>query len=296
MNRYKYVLLTPARNAAKTLAKTLDSVVAQSVRPARYVIISDGSIDHTDELAQLYAKKYDFILFKKVEHDKTAGFAGKVRAINAGMKELHDAQYDFIGNLDADISFEPHYFETIFHLFDEDKKLGIAGGHICELVDSKCTPQAISPNSVAGAVQLFRKECFFQIGGYLPLQSGAIDAAAEIIARSKGWHVKTVFDLKVIHHGPVLTGNSSPIARFYRHGKNNFRLGYHPFFQISSALGRLLKKPYFIGGAAFLAGYLSQILTREKRCLPDEVVNYLRNEQMIRLAAAGKKMFAGGKD
>ncbi|KMQ51476.1 Glycosyl transferase [Chitinispirillum alkaliphilum] len=279
----KYVLVTPVRNGEATIEKTIASVLAQTIQPQCWVIVSDGSEDKTDEIIKRYVQKNSIIRFRRVEHDITMGFAGKVRAINTGLLELKKFEYNFIGNLDADISFECDYFHRILNHFNSDRNLGIAGGHICEFYNQRYTPQAISSNSVAGAVQLFRRDCFEQIGGYLPLSTGGIDSAAEILARSKGWKVKTIFDLQVIHHGPVLTGSLSPTARLFMQGNNNYRLGYHPLFQLASSLKRIKSKPLLIGALAYLAGYFMFVIKKAPKVLPEDAITFLRNEQLRRL-------------
>ena len=280
-----YVIVTPARNEEAHIGRLIECVIAQTVRPLRYVIVSDGSTDRTDEIVRSYADAHDFITFVRAEDQVGArkNFGSKVLAFNAGYATLKGLDYDFIGNLDADVSFPPDYFERLLPRFDADPDLGLAGGDIHEMIAGEARPRIASKDSICGAVQLFRRECFEDIGGYRPLPRGGIDAAAEIMARMKGWRVRVQTDLPVIAHRPVMTGNKGPLATRFNKGVQNHYLGYHPLFQLAVSAKHLVQPPYVLGGFSILAGYLTSILRRTPHALPAEVVAYLRREQLAKL-------------
>ncbi len=104
--RLVYVLVTPARNEAENIERTIQSVVAQTHLPKRWVIVSDGWTDQTDEIVKKYASEYPWIEIVRMPGHGDRQFAGKVYCFNAGLKKLHGVEYAIIGNLDADISFE----------------------------------------------------------------------------------------------------------------------------------------------------------------------------------------------
>jgi glycosyltransferase involved in cell wall biosynthesis len=279
-----YVLVTSAYNEEKNIKHTLDSVVSQSMLPTKWVIASDGSTDSTDAIILEYAHTYPFIRYLRIEKKEKHSYGAKVRALNKGFEILDVPGWDFIGVLDADISFDVHYFETLYGHFCENPKLGVTGGMIVELHNGRIKPQNISfESSVAGAVQLFRRECFARIGRFIPLPYGSEDAAAEITARTYGWQVKTCTALKVLHYGFVGKGSGHIIKAKYRRGQSYYQLGYHPLFQLTRFLFRILDKPYFIGSLAELAGYAGSYLLNGKKMLPQETIRFLRKEQMIRL-------------
>jgi hypothetical protein len=170
--------------------------------------------------------------------------------------------------------------------FDQNPKLGIGGGIILELVDGKFVSQNISTNSVAGAVQLFRRACYEAIGGYQALKGGGVDAVAEIMARHQGWLVETFPDLPVRHHRRVTSGSSSVLSTEFRLGQTAYRLGYQPVFALAISLSRLPRRPYVIGGLAHGMGYCWAYVRREKVQLPNETVKFLRSEQLQRLKQA----------
>jgi glycosyltransferase involved in cell wall biosynthesis len=291
MTRKQYVLITPARNEEGNIERLIESVLSQTILPKKWIIVSDGSTDRTDKIVAGYAEKHELIHPVSTGKQGRGDFASKALAFKAGYEKLGDAAYEFLGNLDADLSFDADYFERILGHFEADPKLGIAGGIIWELVGNRFVPSRTSLNSVAGAVQLFRRECYQSIGGYIPLEKGGIDAAAQIMARMRGWRVQTFPELLVRHHRRVLTGSSRILSTRFREGMTNYLLGYHPFFQIMSCSYRVIDRPYLVGTLHVFAGYIWASLQRHKRAVPDDVVKFLRSEQMARLA----RPFARGK-
>src|SRR5262249_49208180 len=159
------VLVTPARNEEAFIEATIESVVSQTVLPRRWVIVSDGSTDRTDQIVATYAARHPWIAFVRRPEHADRHFAAKVRSFNAGYEALHGEAFDVVGNLDADITFEMDYFEFLLGRFALDPKLGVAG---TPFVDRDATYDYRFTNieHVSGACQLFRRECFEGIGGY----------------------------------------------------------------------------------------------------------------------------------
>jgi hypothetical protein len=168
-NGHSYALISAARNEKDYIERTLNSVVSQRLLPKKWVIVSDGSTDRTDEIISKYVKKYDFIQLVRVEDQKLRDFSSKVYAINIGYENLRNCNYNYLGNLDADISFSSRYYENILTEFEEDPRLGIAGGFIYEQINGQfeCLTYN-SSSSVAGTIQMFRRECYENINGYIP--------------------------------------------------------------------------------------------------------------------------------
>ena len=286
-----YVLVTPARNEEAHIEKTIEAVLSQTIQPRRWVIVSDGSVDRTDEIVARYARSHAIIQLVRSAKQGQRNFGSKTKAFEVGYQQLKDIPHGFLGNLDADVSFAANYYEQILQQFQIHPYLGIGGGIILELINNQFVPQRISLNSVAGAIQLFRRQCYQAIGGYIPIPTGGIDAAAEILARKHGWGVQTFAEIPVYHHRRVTTGRASVLrARFYQ-GVTNYTLGYHPLFQTMSCLYRVAQRPYVVVSAFTLFGYVWSCLKRSRRVLPDEVIRYLRSEQMARMA----RFFLAGK-
>ena len=192
MGSRKYVLISSAYNEARNILKTIESVIQQSSIPSEWILLSDGSNDGTDDIIKRYSESIDFIRFARMERAATHSFGSKVRAINHGLASLSVSDFDYLGILDTDISFKRDYFSSLLDEFDRDERLGVAGGNIVQDIDGRLVRRIRSMNSVAGAVQFFRRACFEATTGFQPMEFGGEDAAVEIMARMKGWTVKTI--------------------------------------------------------------------------------------------------------
>ena len=255
-NRGRYVIVTPTKDNAASIGATLASVVAQTERPARWVIVSDGSTDGTDDIVRACADVHPFIRLIRRPAAEAVGYGSKVAAFNVGRQSLVDVDYEFVGNLDADVSFEPDYFQRLLDTFASNPSLGVAGGAVIEDLGRHEVAQRISANSVAGAVQLFRRACFDDTGGFVALPLGGEDSSVEIMARARGWQVQTLFDLPVRHQGRIGVRNGRSTQARFRKGVTNYLLGYDPLFQAVLSAYRMRDRPYVIGGLSMFAGYV----------------------------------------
>src|SRR5260370_34012852 len=196
----KYVLITPARNEAAFIEQTVESVVAQTVRPAKWVIVSDGSTDGTDEIVSKYAAENPWIELIRMPERRERHFAGKVYAFEAGYANVRGMKYNAIGNLDGDVSFDNDLFSFLLQKLAGDGSLGLVGAPCIESSEETYDYRFSSVDDVSGACQLFRRECFEEVGGYTPLKEGGIDYVALITARMKGWRTRTLTEKVCIHH------------------------------------------------------------------------------------------------
>lgn len=280
-----YILITPARNEEKHIATTINSIVNQTILPEMYVVVSDGSTDKTDDIVKSYETQYSFIKLLRFEKNKEANFSSKVFAFNAGLETIqkHVSNYNFIGNIDADISFDNDYFEKLLNIFDSEPNLGIAGGQIYEKHKGKLVRHRNSSYSVAGAVMMFRKDCYNAVGGYIPIEVGGEDSTAEITARARGWKVRTISELQVMHNKPCLSGGRNYLHSKFKQGLSNYLIGYHPLFQFAVCINRIIDKPYFAGAIAMFAGYIWGSIKRKKKLMPSDVIRFMRKEQLAKL-------------
>jgi glycosyltransferase involved in cell wall biosynthesis len=284
-----FVLVTAAYNEESYIERTIQSIVAQSSLPSRWAIVSDGSTDRTDEIVNDYASRYPFIQLVRITEEHPRNFAAQVYAINRGCKHLQNEQYQYIGNVDADVCFEPDYFTKMLERFGHDPKLGIAGGYIFERHNGIFEERAMnSENSVAHAVQMFRRECFETIGGYTALPYGGPDWYIQVQARMQGWHVRAFPDLPVQHYRPT-GGADRPFRGLFRQGRMDHSLGSYPPFELMKIVRRFRAKPYVIGSLVRLSGFVWGYLSNEKRMVSDEFVRYLRSEEKARLLGIFKK-------
>jgi len=279
----EYIIITPAHNEEEFIERTIVAMEAQTVRPRRWIIVNDASDDTTADIVRGYCQRNKFMKLVNVERPAGRHFGNKARAFNRGLAEVGDEKYGYIGNLDADISLGPNYYENILREFDKDPKLGIAGGIIFTRIGNEFVTCDKTLDSVAGAVQLFRRTCYDEIGGYPVLSQGGIDTAAEITARMKGWKVRKFPENRAFEYRRTGTAMVGPLISRIKEGRHFHSLGYGALFYFLRCVYRLMDRPVILGSVAGLAGYLESVLRRQPIVLPPETVRYLRVEQREKL-------------
>ena len=282
-NVSNYVIITPARNEEAFIGKTINAVVSQTLKPLRWVIVNDGSTDKTKAIVESFLPAHDFIHLINIDRGGKTNFGAKAIAFRHGVDSVQALDYQFIGNLDADIFLKPDYYENVLSKFHEDPKLGIGGGIVYTTIGNKFCTSDETLDSVGGAVQLFRKACFEVVGGYPSLKFGGIDAAAEIKAKMLGWEVKKFPELKVYELRRTGSSQGKPLTAKAREGRRFHSLAYTTSFYFVRCLYRLKDKPPILGGLAAFYGFMESSLRRRPILLDPDVVAYLQNEQRKRL-------------
>jgi biofilm PGA synthesis N-glycosyltransferase PgaC len=289
-NLPSYVLITPARNEAAFIELTLKSVVAQTVPPAKWVIVNDGSTDATEEIVKKYAAVYPWIDLIQMPERRERSFAGKAAAVNAGFQRVEGLEYEVMGNLDADVSFEPDYFEFLMARFAENPRLGV-GGTAFQEGNLAYNYEFVGIEHVSGMCQMFRRKCFEDIGGYASVKSGGIDLIAVLSARAKGWETRTFVEKSFVHHrtqgGALHTGLRGRLNM----GRKDYLLGNHPMWEIFRSVYQMAHKPYFIGGFLVLVSYFWNSLRGVKKTIPEELMALRRSDQMKRLKLVMQRRF-----
>jgi poly-beta-1,6-N-acetyl-D-glucosamine synthase len=282
VNEQPSVLMTAARNERAHIAKLMRSVMAQSMPPARWVIVSDASTDGTDECVRAYEADMPYLHLLRMEpHRRATGFAAKMAALDWAYATLQNESWSYLGNLDADLCFPAHYFETLMQHLEEDPAIGIGGGVIMEEVcDTFKRRGREQDDYVSGAVQFFRRACFEQIGGYVPARYGGEDTVAALKANLAGWKVRSFADLPVFHleQGERKRG---PLREMFRDGAMYQSLGSDPAYELMKCLRKAVRPPYLIGGAVRWAGYLWPLMARPGRTV-DEHAASRRSRRRLR--------------
>jgi cellulose synthase/poly-beta-1,6-N-acetylglucosamine synthase-like glycosyltransferase len=274
-----YVIITPAHNEEALIGSTAESVVAQTIRPMKWVVVNDASTDGTRQVLERYAREHSFIEVVNLERAAGRHFGNKVRAFNEGFARVKGLDYDFVGNLDADISFGPVYFENILQQFSADLKLGLAGGMVHTTINGQFVSQEVALDSVAGAVHLYRRKCFEDIGGYIPMPIGGEDSASEISARMHGWRTRTFPEFPVQEHRFTGSATAHPLRSRAKEGLRMYSLGYSPLFFFVRCVYRFRERPFLIGSCAAYYGFVKAALARSPKMVSPEFVRYLRSEQ-----------------
>ena len=293
---FSYVVVTPARNEAEFIELTIKSVLSQTVRPLKWVIVSDGSTDGTDDIVTRYAADTPWLELIRMPERCERDFAGKVRAFNAGYTKMIGLKYDAIVSLDADISFDPDYFSLLLQKLAADPELGLVGTPFQEVSGQIYDYRFVSIEHVSGACQVFRSKCFEQIGGYLPLKGGAIDHIAVIAARMKGWKTRTFTEKSCLHHRPMGTAGRTVLKSRFKLGMKDYSIGNHPIWEFFRTARQMSKPPLLIGGLALGTGYLWALVRSVPRPVSMDMIAFHRQEQMQRLNRFFRVSRAEGRD
>lgn len=278
-----YVIITPVRNEAAFIRETLRSVTAQTVKPAEWIIVNDGSTDETEDIIARYAAHYSWIkLINRQDRGYRQRGPGVVDAFYEGLGRITHTDYDIVVKLDGDLSFKPNYFEELLKQFAANPGLGIASGQPY-VFDGKewVTEKPLIP-CTHGPTKVYRRECFEAIGGIQ--RSLGWDGIDDWKARMLGWQIASFEHLRVLHHRKwgMATGNfKSKIEQ----GQGAYFMGYHPLYMIARGIRRMVDRPYVIGGLLMIWGYVASWLTGYERIADPELLRYLRRTQLKLLAS-----------
>ena len=279
----KYVLITAARNEEAFIENTIRSAVLQTALPARWIVVSDGSTDETDNIIKKYAAQNDWIQLLRMPEHRDYQFAAKVHCIRAAWATLQPLQFDVVGNLDADITFEADYMAFLLDKLALDPRLGVVGTRFVENSRQVYDYKFMNEKHVSGGFQIFRRACFEEIGGYLPIRGGGEDWAAVTSARMKGWRTQSYKEKLFQHHRPMGSNGQSLWTIQFRQGERDYLTGGHPLWQLFRSAFQFSKKPYVIGGLCLLLGFAWSFLRRMERPVPADLISFHRSEQMARL-------------
>jgi len=278
-----YVLITPARNEEAFIEKTIESMIHQTFLPLKWVIVNDGSTDATQAIAERYASNHEWIEVVNRPVRQERNFAAKVHAFNAGLERVKNLDYEVVGNLDSDISFDADHFEFLLSKFKEDPRLGVAGTVFKEQGYSSETDSFEGQNHVSGQCQLFRRQCFEQIGGYFANKNGGIDWIAVTTARMEGWKTRSFRERCFYHYRPMGTAGRSEFGAAFLYGHKDYCMGAHPLWQLFRVTYRMVKRPYLIAGFGLGLGYAWAVLQRAEHPISRKLIKFYRREQMQKL-------------
>ena len=285
-----YVLVTPAHNEEAFIEKTIESMIRQTHLPVKWVIVDDGSTDKTREIIGRYLPQYGWIELVEMAQRRDRSFAAKVTAFNAGYERVHGLKYDIIGNLDADISFDQDHFEFLARKFSEESSLGVAGTVFREEGYNSETDSFEGHKHVSGQCQLFRRQCWDEIGGYIPHRAGGIDWMAVTTARMKGWKTESFREKWFFHHRHLGTAERSIVSSSFSYGEKDYYLGGHPVWEVFRVAYQVTKAPYVVAGLALGLGYCWAFLRRTPRPVSRELMAFHRKEQMLKLKGILKSL------
>ena len=280
------LLITAARNEEVHLERTILAMLAQTVRPAKWIIVNDGSTDKTPEIIDRYAATCDWIERFDMPSHRDRSFAAKAYCFNTACKAAGWLDYEVIGNIDSDITFEPDFLEFLLNKFVELPTLGVAGTPFREEGGYDSSSDSFEgEHHVSGQCQLFRRDCLEKVGGYVPNKAGGVDWIAVTTARMHGWQTRSFGEKRFFHHRKLGTAERGPLSAAYSYGEKDYYLGGSAVWEAFRVAYRIGKPPFVLGGLALGVGFLSAAIRRIERPISVELMRFHRREQMKKLKA-----------
>ena len=277
----KYVLISPCRNEAAYIRKTLDSVVAQTVLPAFWIIVDDGSTDDTPAILAEYADRHPWIkVVPRTDRGHRAVGPGVIDAFYSGLATIDLDDYEFICKLDVDLDLPTTYFETLIIRMQRNARLGSCSGKPYfrteggQWVSEKCGDEMS-----VGMTKFYRVTCFKAIGGFVrEVMWDGIDCHK---SRQLGWIVRSWDDpeLRFEHLRPMGSSQQNILTGRKRHGYGQYYMGSDPLYFMATALYRMTQRPFVVGGAAMLYGYFNAMVRRLPQHGDAELRRFIRSYQ-----------------
>jgi poly-beta-1,6-N-acetyl-D-glucosamine synthase len=284
-----YVIISPCRNEAEYMRQTLDTVLAQSVPPAKWIIVDDGSTDETPFILAEYASRYSLIqIVTRADRGHRAVGPGVVDAFYAGYAAIDPFEYEYMCKLDLDLSLPARYFETLIERMEADTRIATCSGKAYIEQGGSLVYERHGDDMSIGASKFYRMSCFRAIGGFVrEVMWDGIDCHR---CRMKGW-IACSWDepeLRFIHLRPMGSSQTNIFAGRMRHGYGQYFMGTGLVFMLASSLFRITQKPFLIGSVAIMWGWLKSALQRKKRYDDPKFTKFLRRYQW-RILLLGKE-------
>lgn len=276
-NQDRYVVIAPCRDEEEFMRLTLDSLVAQTLRPALCLVVDDGSTDKTPEILAEYEAKYDFI---KVFRRENRGFRsvgpGVVDTFYSGYKTINTDDFDYICKLDLDLELPPKYFEILVKRMQDNPRLGTCSGKPYNKINGDYVSERRGDEHSVGMTKFFRMSCFKQIGGFVrEVNWDSIDSHK---SRQLGWMVRSWDepDLRFTHLRLMGSSQTSIYTGKMRYGFGQYYLGTDPLYLLASAVFRLKDSPFILGSLAICWGYFKCFFNGTKRQEDKKLIEFIR--------------------
>lgn len=275
-----YALISPCRNEAEYMRRTLDSVVAQTVQPAIWVIVDDGSMDETPAILADYAACHDWIrIVAKPDRGHRAVGPGVIEAFYSGYDTLDTGDYAYSCKLDLDLDLPPRYFERLMELMEANPRLGTCSGKPYVRRGEALVSERRGDEMSVGMTKFYRRACFEAIGGYVrEVMWDAIDCHK---ARQRGWVAASWDepDLQFEHLRPMGSSQTSIWTGKRRHGFGQWFMGSDPLFYLATCVFRMAEPPFVLGGLAMFQGYIGAWMRGERQLEDPELIAFIRAYQ-----------------
>lgn len=281
----RYCLITPCRDEARFIETTLRTTCAQSVLPALWVIVDDGSTDETPQILARFASRYDFIkVVRREDRGSRAVGPGVVDAFYDGLARVDLHQFDYVAKYDGDLEVPPRYFERAMEMMERDPYLGNVSGKLFELrPNGALFKERTGDENAVGPIKFYRVACFQEIGGFVrEVEWDGIDGH---LCRMNGWIARSIDDpgMRIIHLRPMGSSQQNIYVGRVRWGRGKYFMGSSWYYVLASAAYRAIEPPYLGGGIGIIYGYFKAALSGHRRYDNPEYRRYLRRFERCQL-------------
>jgi biofilm PGA synthesis N-glycosyltransferase PgaC len=292
-NKNRYVVISPCRNEAQFMRRTLDSVVNQSLRPTKWVIVDDGSTDETPEILAGYAARHDWItVVTRADRGFRAVGPGVIDAFYCGYQTIDTEQYEFVCKLDLDLDLPPRYFEILIDRMNADPRIATCSGKAYIQERGELVNERHGDDTSLGMTKFYRLAQFREIGGFVrEVMWDGIDCH---LCRMHGW-IACSWDepeLRFVHLRPMGSSQQGVYTGRMRHGYGQYFMGTGFWYLAASAVSRINQKPYILGSLAITWGWLKSALARKPRYQNPEFRRFLRRYQLRTLIYGKRRAIA----
>jgi glycosyltransferase involved in cell wall biosynthesis len=278
----RYCLITPCRNEAEFIRRTLETTTAQTVPPARWVIVDDGSSDETPRILGEWARRFEYIqVITRKDRGARAVGPGVIEAFYDGLAaiDLHD--FDYVAKFDGDLELPPRYFERVLEHMEADPYLGNFSGKLFERrPDGTMFEERMGDENAVGPVKFYRVQCFKDIGGFV--REVAWDGIDGHFCRMNGWIALSADepDLRIIHLRPMGSSQQNIWIGRQRWGRGKYFMGSRSYFVAAASVYRMFQRPFVLGGIGIAYGYLKAALARHPRYADQAYLRQLHRHEL----------------
>ena len=279
----RYVLVSPCRDEAEHMRRTLESVMAQSIPPALWVVVDDGSTDETPSILESYRTRMPYLrVVRRVDRGRRSVGPGVIEAFYAGLQTVAVEEFDYLCKLDLDLDLPPRYFEILMERMEANRRLGTSSGkpYFVDPRTGNVVPEVCGDEMSVGMTKFYRVQCFREIGGFVrQVMWDGIDCHR---CRMLGWIAESVDDeaLRFMHLRPMGSSQKGIWTGRVRSGYGQYFMGTAPLYLLASAIFRLPRHPVLLGSVAMLWGYISSAVRGVTRYEdPPEFRRFLRRYQ-----------------
>lgn len=286
-----YCLISPCRDEAKYLRATLETTCTQTVPPALWVVVDDGSTDATPEILAEYAAKYDFL--KVVTRKDRGGRAvgpGVIEAFYEGLSHIDLDDFDYVCKFDCDLEMPPRYFERVMERMEADPYLGNLSGKLFERKDTgELWEERTGDENAVGPAKFYRTACFQEIGGFV--REVSWDGIDGHVCRMNGWIAQSIDDpeMRIVHLRPMGSSQQNIKVGRVRWGRGKYFMGSAFYYVLASAAYRSMEPPWIWGGLGITWGYFKAMIEGHPRYDNPEYRRYLRRFERNQLLMGKKR-------